>query len=292
MIAAEIAAMLGGGHRSGQWWRCVCPVHSTRTGHSQTLALRDGDRALIVKCWAGCDPQVVIAELRGRSLVGDDRALAVVPRGSDDGARRIKFARQIWGIVQNPQGSPVAAYLAGRGITIALPSCLRWAPALRHPDGTHGPAMLARIDGPGGDLIGIQRTWIKCDVMGVWRRDTRAMLGRASGGVVRLAEASDVLLVGEGIETCLAAMQATGRPAWAALSTSGLAALELPQIVRHVIVLADHDRTGAGERAARAAAQRWLAEGRRVQIAMPPMPDSDFNDVLMGRTVAEACDAN
>jgi len=29
-------------------------------------------------------------------------------------------------------------------------------------------------------------------------------------------------MVGEGIETCLAAMQATGNPAWAALSTSGL----------------------------------------------------------------------
>ena len=40
--------------------------------------------------------------------------------------------------------------------------------------------------------------------------------------------AGDVLMVGEGIETCLAAMQATGHPAWAALSTSGLRALDLP----------------------------------------------------------------
>jgi hypothetical protein len=46
-------------------------------------------------------------------------------------------------------------------------------------------------------------------------------------------------MVGEGIETCLAATQATGHGAWAALSTSGLRSLDLPDGVRDVIVLAD-----------------------------------------------------
>ena len=55
-------------------------------------------------------------------------------------------------------------------------------------------------------------------------------------------------MVGEGIESCLAAMQARGLPAWAALSTSGLLALDLPKDVRDVIVLADGD--DAGEAAA------------------------------------------
>lgn len=48
------------------------------------------------------------------------------------------------------------------------------------------------------------------------------------GGAVRLAEPGDVLMIGEGVETCLAAMQASGHPAWAALSTSGLRSLNLP----------------------------------------------------------------
>jgi phage/plasmid primase-like uncharacterized protein len=62
--------------------------------------------------------------------------------------------------------------------------------------------------------------------------------------------------------------------------------------VRQVIILADHDSSGAGEHAARVAAQRWLAEGRRVWIAMPPEPGTDFNDVLVGRAGnAEARDA-
>lgn len=42
-----------------------------------------------------------------------------------------------------------------------------------------------------------------------------------------LGDKSSWLMVGEGIETCLAAMQATSSPAWAALSTSGLLALQL-----------------------------------------------------------------
>ena len=108
----------------------------------------------------------------------------------------------------------------------------------------------------------------------------KMMLGPCRGGAVRLAEPGDVLMVGEGIETCLAAMQATGHPAWAALSTSGLRALDLPDDVRDVIVLADGD--DAGEAAARDCAWRWKREGRRVRIARPPQ-GMDFNDMLMDR---------
>ena len=105
------------------------------------------------------------------------------------------------------------------------------------------------------------------------------MLGPCRGGAVRLAPAGNVLMVGEGIETCLAAMQATGHPAWAALSTSGLSTLDLPHDVRDVIVFADGD--DAGEAAARGAALRWKREGRRVRIAHPPQ-GMDFNDMLLG----------
>jgi phage/plasmid primase-like uncharacterized protein len=92
-------------------------------------------------------------------------------------------------------------------------------------------------------------------------------------------------MIGEGLETTFAGMQATGMPAWAALSTSGLQALLLPAVAHEIIILADHDRNGAGERAARLAAERWLSEGRRVRIAMPPEPDTDFADLLAGRGI-------
>ena len=97
-------------------------------------------------------------------------------------------------------------------------------------------------------------------------------------GAVLLAEATDQLMVGEGIETCLAAMQATGKPAWAALSTAGLRNLEIPEQVKDVVVLADADLPG--EEAAQYAARRWVREGRRVRIARPPK-GQDFNDLLL-----------
>lgn len=295
MIAAQIAAVLGGAHRSGAWWRCRCPVHGSR---GPTLALRDGERGLIVHCHASCEPRDVLAELRYRRLVaGDflDSPSGAIPRGiepAEDRARRVEAAWRIWGAATDARGSPVAAYLAGRGITIAPPSSLRCAPSLRRPGGTSGVAMVARIDSPDGELIGISRTWLDRDAAGIWRRRDRAMLGRAAGGAVRLAPAAETLLIGEGIETCLTVMQATVQPAWAGLSTAGLMTLALPPIARTVFILADHDISGAGERVARIAAARWLAEGRRVRIAMPPEPGSDFNDIFVGRACALIAEVN
>jgi DNA primase len=85
-------------------------------------------------------------------------------------------------------------------------------------------------------------------------------------------------MVGEGIETCLAAMQASGLPAWAALSTSGMRRLLLPPQVKEVIILADAD--APGEAAAKDAAMRWVRERRTVRIARPPR-GKDFNDLLL-----------
>jgi phage/plasmid primase-like uncharacterized protein len=171
------------------------------------------------------------------------------------------------------------------------PRSLRYAPSLRHASGICCPAMVARVENLAGELIGVHRTYLRPD--GSAKADidpVKAMLGSARGGAVRLASAADTLLIGEGIETCLAAMQATAMPAWAALSTSGMVALMLPPIVRAVVLLADNDSNGAGERAARTAAARWLSEGRRVRIAMPPKPGTDFNDVLLGCGDAEVHD--
>ncbi len=129
--------------------------------------------------------------------------------------------------------------------------------------------------------LAIHRTFLAVDGTGKAPVDpAKMMLGPCRGGAVRLANPTDVLMVGEGIETCLAAMQATGHPAWAALSASGMRSLELPPDIRNVIVLADGD--DAGEVAARDCASRWKHEGRHVRIARPPR-GMDFNDILTGR---------
>jgi putative DNA primase/helicase len=289
VAAAEIAARLGGAMRSGQWWRCRCPVHDSR---GATLALRDGQRGLIVKCWAGCDPREVLAQVRRLGLL--DRA-ALSPGTqqhfavrADADARRTELFHRIWNAAQSARSDPVVRYLAARGITIAPPPSLRYAPLLRRRDGSCGPAIVARIASIDDELIGVHRTWLHRGPDGLWRRRDRAMFGRAAGGAVRLSPAAETMLIAEGIETAMAAMTATAKPAWAALSTAGMIALALPPIVRTVLILADHDVNGAGENAAQVAAARWLAEGRRVRIAIPPEPGTDFNDVLLG-SAACAC---
>jgi putative DNA primase/helicase len=280
--AREIAAALGNARREGRNWRCRCPVHG-----GCSLALCDGRDRLLVRCWAGCDTRDVLAELRRLHLLGGSACASPARDSADDRSdreRRANLALRLWQGAEDARGSPVARYLAGRRIiTIAPPPSLRWAPACRHPSGIDLPAMLARIEDADGALIGVHRTFLEANGAGkAATAPAKAMSGRAAGGAVRLAPGAEMLMIGEGIETSLAAMHATGSPAWAALSTSGLMALVLPSVVRKIIILADHDAHGAGERAARIAAGRWLAEGRRVRIAMPPEVGTDFNDLLVG----------
>jgi putative DNA primase/helicase len=284
MTAATIAAACGNARREGRDWRCICPVHG---GHS--LMLRDGCNALLVKCWNGCDTRDVLAELRRIGMLaghsnGAHTAKANV-RSDDrgDADRRTEIARRIWESARNARGTAVTRYLAGRSITIPPPPSLRWVPALRRPDGTRAPAMVARVDGLDGQLIGVHRTWFDRHAAGLWRRRDRASLGPIGGGAVRLAPAAGRLLVAEGIETTLAGMVAIGLPGWAALSTSGLVALRLPEIAQAVIILVDNDRSGAGEHAAAAAASRWLSEGRRVKLVLSPEIGTDIADLLTAR---------
>jgi hypothetical protein len=195
----------------------------------------------------------------------------------------------------------VERYLRSRGLDpddmpAGIPAALRFHPALPHrPSGLIAPAMVAAVQDAAGRLIGVHRTWLRPD--GAAKAEVtpqRMMLGGCAGGAVRLMSLSESarpgewLQVGEGVETCLAALLATGQPTWAALSTSGLRTLVLPPEVGHVVILADGD--DPGERAAVAAAQRWTAEGRSVRIARPPA-GLDLADVLAGRAAAQVTGA-
>src|SRR3954464_14497019 len=74
MIAAMVASAIGGAYRSGEWYRCRCPVHQSR---GRTLALRDGPRGLIVHCHAGCPRDNILVELRWLGLLQHDRATII-----------------------------------------------------------------------------------------------------------------------------------------------------------------------------------------------------------------------
>jgi hypothetical protein len=261
-------------------------VHGSR---GATLALRDGERGLLVKCFAGCDAHDVLAELRRLRLTGGDRSGAVsfVDDHIDrrDRERRIEIARRIWAEARDPRGSPVAHYLASRGITTSpLPPSLRWAPRCPHPSRIYLPAMLARIDNIDGELIGIHRTFLRSDGSGKADIEpAKAMLGRAAGAAVHLAELhpDQPLIIAEGVESALAAMGLTQWPAWAALSSIGISKMILPAEARDIVIAVDRDRSGVGERAARRAAGRWFGEGRRVRLVIPDRIGADPNTLLI-----------
>jgi len=194
----------------------------------------------------------------------------------------MEAALALWRGAQSAKGAPVGTYLRSRGLTIPIPPSIRFHIGLKHPSGGVWPAMLAIvIRGADGKPVGIHRTFLARDGSAKAPVEpAKMMLGPCRGGAVRLGPAGDALMGGEGIETCPAAMQASGRPAWAALSTSGLRALDPPREGRDVIVLAagDDPRAAAGPGCA------WRRErgGRRVRIAHPPQ-GMDFNDLLLRR---------
>jgi putative DNA primase/helicase len=289
MTAAKLAAALGG-RRVGAAWMAGCPAHED---HRPSLSISERvDGKLLVHCFAGCDQRDVIAELRtrglwgncGRPIVGCKLPTALDRKSDHDVSRRTAAALAVWESAIAAEGTPVATYLGLRGLHLPVPDVLRFHIGLKHPSGGVWPAMVALVtNGTDATPVAVHRTFLACDGSRKAPVDPqKMMLGPCRGGVVRLAEPGDVLMVGEGIETCLAAMEATGHAAWAALSTSGLRSLDLPTSVRDVIVLADGDE--AGEAAAQDSAYRWMHQGRRVRIARPPR-GMDFNDLLLGSKV-------
>jgi hypothetical protein len=269
----------------GAAWKARCPAHDDR---DPSLSIRDADNGkVLVRCYAGCEQEQVIAALRAHGLWNKNRprSFAARPapqRNGDDRsseADRSEAALRIWRSAKPANGTLVSVYLASRHLRLPPPTALRFA-WLKHPSGGMWPAMVALVTkGEDGTPLAIHRTFLRRDGKGKAPVEpAKMMFGPCRGGAVRLGGPTHLLMVGEGIETTLAAMQATGHPAWAALSTSGLRSLVLPNDVRHLIVLADGD--DPGESAARDCALRWKRQGRRVRIARPPQ-GMDFNELLL-----------
>ena len=287
-MTAETIAKVLRGRKVGGGWMARCPAHDDC---EPSLSIRDADDGkVLVRCHAGCTQDSVIAALRQQGLwtetspnrSGGTASTGVTnPKDRDDDTKRTRWALKAWQSAKPPYGTAVEKYLRSRGLDLPWLETIRFHPGLKHPSAEVWPAMVGLVTRGVDDVpLAIHRTFLARDGRNKAPvHPQKMMLGPCRGGAVRLAPAGDLLMVGEGIETCLAAMQATGHPAWAALSASFLRTLNLPDDVRNVIIIADGDEPG--EEAACHAALRWKREGRRVRIARPT-PGIDFNDMLMG----------
>jgi putative DNA primase/helicase len=282
-VEAELVVERLGAKRVGSGWMARCPAHDDRVPSLSIRTTQSGEA--LVHCFAGCSQARVVAALRALGPLGmsGQRELSRTTRSRPGlgEASRSEAALRVWSEARRAEGSLVEDYLRSRGLHLPIPEAVRFHPALLHTSGGIWPAMVALVTrGFDGTPAGVHRTFLDREFPGkAPTQPQRMMLGPCGGGAVRLALPNQTIMIGEGIETCLAAMQATGIPAWAALSTSGLRTLNLPDAPRDVIILADGDEPG--EAAAQHSARRWLREGRRVRIARPPR-GMDFNDLLTG----------
>jgi putative DNA primase/helicase len=285
MGAAGIARQLGA-TRQGNNWRCACP-----RGCGYGLSFCDGpDGRLLAFCFGGCQFDRIMAALVEYGLLDDDddddlhvsRRVIVCPR---DGAERIAHARQIYD--SGVWDERIAVYLHSREIGLTSP-VLRFQEQAPHRLGARLPAMLAPVVDIDGEQIGAHMTYLrrdgagKADLPKEYQRESRGVI---HGGAIRLMpfDPKVELVISEGLETGLAAAQIFALPCWSAVYAGGLRSLALPPDVRRIIIAADNDVSGAGQRNALAAYDRWIAEGRSVRIKCPPDAGDDFNDVLIKR---------
>jgi hypothetical protein len=138
MSAAQVARALGGATRNGRGWVARCCCHEDRR---PSLSLCDGDDGkLLVKCFAGCDPRDILAELRRRGLLDDrqrdfrpTRKAWLPPRSADPDKRgHSDFAAAIWRDAVDPRGTLAEKYLNGRNLDLADDLCGRVLRFHRH----------------------------------------------------------------------------------------------------------------------------------------------------------------
>ena len=225
------------------------------------------------------------------------RAPARTPVRLDDSSDRIRRARGFYRH-SNEIGGTGGTYLDTRGPGI-LDAAMRAGARARMAwrDGKDQPCVVWPIydlrNGAHGDLIGVQREWGRGHA-------NKKMLGRhildgISGGFVIPGTGENATLyVVEGPVTGCAVAAATGCAVLALFDTAGLQAVPTAFGARYpeIIIAGDHDKSGAGEKAALAAARRILLRhpGTPIQITMPPDVGTDWADILE-RDGAEAVKA-
>jgi hypothetical protein len=252
------------------------------------LALRNTPSGLLIaKCFKGCARGEIHRAIDGllqEGHIGLGRAVRApsVVIGSTSEQEQVAWAARVWHSCQPIHESLAEQYLRNRGITLhPLPAALRFHPNLAHkPSDQRWPAMVALVQTVTGQPIAVHRTWLSRNGNGKAPVEPNRMtLGPVSGSAIRLAEATDTVVIAEGIETALSVTKILGnQPVWASLSTSGMKAVHLPPSIRSVTIAADHD--GPGLQAAQSLCRRLETEGRSVTMIKPNRENADFNDLL------------
>jgi hypothetical protein len=259
MSAARIAEAIAGKpvtSRGGNYL-VRCPAHKDDT---PSLSLRDGERGLIVHCFAGCAPSDVFVAIRrmDRGLLHPGETTREAVKGSAEYERQQhEKAAWLWSQRKPIVGSIAERYLRDvRGITCRLPPTLAFLPSRKRE---HHPAMIAAfglVDEPEPGVIAapkdvgsVHLTLLKHDGSGkVDAKPDKLIIGSPGDRPIILAPPNDLLgmAVTEGIEDGLTAHQTTGLGAWAAGSAGFMPKLAdaIPDYITAVTIYRHPDKAG------------------------------------------------
>ncbi len=209
-------------------------------------------------------------------------APAPMPCQDADGAEAA--LRRVWSQTldpTDPQAVPLQRYLLRRGIDAEPdPRVVRFHPGLGYYDqegrriGTY-PAIVARVLDAQGRPVSLHRIYLDREGRKAPVASPKKMMTPMApvlGGAIRLYPAGATLGIAEGIETALVIRQRTEMPVWCGVSATLLERFEPPPGVSLVVVWADLDVSGAGERAALGLRERLLARGIPVAVHVPRGP--------------------
>ena len=272
-----------GGRWHGRYGAAPCPVCQPERRKDQTaLSVSEQGDTLLLYCFkSNCSFGEIAqaAKLPPKTVkIDGDNALEARRKREEYTAKQVKKARSVWDMSRPIKRTKAENYLRARGITCELPETLRFVPDIHHtPSATWVCAMVGLLN----NEKAVHRTFFtkKGERLS---KNAKLMLGPCAGGAVRLSEGQGPLVVCEGIETGLSLLSGLlDQPATvlAALSTSGIKSLILPEKPQKLIIATDGDEPGA--QAGQCLASR--AERLGWQVSMMPAPEGlDWNDVLLG----------
>ena len=286
-----IVDVLDGDRKTGKATCPVCGKHA--------LSVTAGKwQPAIVYCFGGDGDHSneVVAKLREMGVwptsLGLERLPAAEEHRSEQDRRR--YAVQIWEDLRE-SGRRMAylllGYLSQRGIKEVPITARLTMPIAYHDSRTlsHDPGMVLPLMNKKAVVQGIHAIWLNGGLSGKREAEPqRQSYGLVKGNFIPLFEFDPkrrltVLLIGEGPETVMAAMQLTGLPGIATAGKSFMAHLDPPPADAYIL-LVDLDDNGGSRKAAGELAARLL--GCTVRIALPKKPKGgkcgyDWNDALL-----------
>lgn len=235
---------------------CRCPAHDD---NSPSLSLRQGDRGILVTCFAGCDTADVLRELRKIEISGHFSAPPDRPWMSTANVERL------WSEALPVRGTLGERYLALRFL-LPVPRDVRFHPRCprgRRPDTVFKPALLIAVR-EGQRLVSLQRIFLDPETA---RYTEKATIGALGDGAWRGGEFGRTLGLAEGFETARAWSRIHKLPCWATLGSRRFGLVAIPECVTELVLAADNDL--AGRRAVARAAKAYAREGRVIRSDIP-----------------------